>query len=133
MTPYTYSAEDDGYIQICSLRTPRTMDPDTMLATKAIMESDRDTVKLFLQVYLEGRDGFNADDDLMFNTSKEYFAACGREYADDYVKRDLKTRFLFDDKDYMSGENYCFKGPVCGKWPSCLPSPARSRNPTSTT
>ena len=71
------------------------------------MESDRDTVKLFLQVYLKAVDELNADDDLMFNTSKEYFAACGREYADDYVKRDLKTRFLID-KDYMSGENYCF-------------------------
>lgn len=108
MTPYTYNAADDGYVQVCSFEDAADyVIPDTMLATKSFLESDRDTAKLFLEVYLKAVDELNADDDLMFNTSKEYFAACGREYGDDYVKRDLETRFLID-ADYMSGENYCF-------------------------
>ena len=108
MTPYTYNAADDGYIQICSFEDAADyVIPDTMLATKSFMESDRDTAKLFLEVYLKAVDELNADDELMFTTSRDYFAACGREYGDDYVKRDLETRFLID-KDYMAQDGYCF-------------------------
>lgn len=108
MTPYTYEAEDAGYVCIASFEDAADfVIPDTMLATKDIMASDRELVKEFLKVYIKAVDELNADPQLLYETSKQYFIDCGREYADDYVRRDLETRFPIDAK-YMALDNYVY-------------------------
>lgn len=108
MTPYTYQARDDGYVEIASFEDAADfVIPDTMLATKDIMASDRETVKAFLQVYMRAIDELNADPNMLFETSKQYFIDCGREYADEYITADLETRFPID-VDYMSQSDYVF-------------------------
>ena len=54
MTPYTYEAADDGYVCIASFEDAADfVIPDTMLATKDAMASNRETVKKFLEVYIK--------------------------------------------------------------------------------
>ncbi len=56
MTPYTYEAADDGYVCIASFEDAADfVIPDTMLATKDAMASNRETVKKFLEVYMKTR------------------------------------------------------------------------------
>ena len=52
-------------------------------------------------------DELNADPELLYETSKQYFIDCGREYADEYVRADLKTRFPIDAK-YMAQDGYVY-------------------------
>ena len=108
MTPYAWNAEDDGYVCIYNFAEECPyMVPDTMLVTKDYMESSRDLVKQFLEVYLKALEELRADDQLMFDTSKEYYAACGREYQDEYVQLDLETRHLLAKED-ISQPDYVF-------------------------
>ena len=108
MTPYAWNAEDDGYVCIYDFAEECPyMVPDTMLVTKSYMESSRETVKQFLEVYLKALEELRADDQLMFDVSKEYYAACGREYQDEYVQLDLETRHLLATDD-ISQPEYVF-------------------------
>lgn len=109
MTPYTYQAIEDGYV--CAAYFTDSSDyvvPDTMLATNEIMESDRETVKAFLEVYLRAVDELKADDQLMFDTAKQYYIESGKEYEDSNLTHDLEDRYLIgkeelSDPDYVYG------------------------------
>lgn len=108
MTPYAWNAEDEGYVCIYDFAEKSDyVVPDTMLATVSCMEKDRDTVKGFLEVYLKALEELSADEELMFNYSRDYYAACGREYSDEYVKKDLETRYLIS-KEKISQEGYIY-------------------------
>lgn len=108
MTPYAWTAEDEGYTCIFDFATESPyVVPDTMLATTSFMETDRETAKEFLKVYLRAVDELTADDELMFNYSKDYYAACGREYSDEYVRLDQETRYLINS-EYLKKDGYVF-------------------------
>lgn len=108
MTPYAWNAEDDGYVCIYDFaKESDYVVPDVMLATTSYMEKERDTAKRFLQVYLDALEELSADEKLMFTFSGDYYAACGREYSEDYVRRDLETRYLIN-KENISQEGYVY-------------------------
>lgn len=106
--PYSYQAEEKGLVCAADFEDSTSiMVPDVMLAKNELVEKRSDDVKKFVEAYLQAAEELNGDEELLYNTCKEFYKANGREYSDSNLKSDLACRKLIDKK-YMENEGYTY-------------------------
>ncbi len=107
-TPYAYEAVAAGLVTAADFEDSTSLVmPDVLLAKNEVVADRRDDLQSFVNAYLKAADELNADYDLLYDYSKNFYAENGREYSDENITLDLEVRELID-ATYMGADNYVF-------------------------
>jgi sulfonate transport system substrate-binding protein len=104
--PFSFQAEDMGYVCAATFEdsTDGTLN-DGIVVRNDVLKARRGDIVLFLKEYFRAAELIQANEQLRFDYSKEYFAKNGRTYSDEDMRNEMRVQ-RYITEDYMTSSGY---------------------------
>jgi ABC-type nitrate/sulfonate/bicarbonate transport system substrate-binding protein len=103
--PYSYIAEENGWIEIASGKKAGVTIPGVLVASKKAVQEKPDLVSKWLELYFEGIQVMKEDPDGSADLLREFYEEHGMEISENGLKKEFSLRPLSTAEEQLENFN----------------------------